>query len=41
MYGAERDKVILFPAKITQKKVIDNFPFVFSGKLQQQKKGNR
>ena len=39
MYGEERDKVILFPAKITQKKVIDNFPFVFPAKIM--KKGNR
>ena len=29
--GAQRDKVIFFPAKITKKKgLIDNFPFVFS-----------
>ena len=30
MNGAQRDKVIFFPAKITNIGLIDNFPFVFS-----------
>ena len=30
MNGAQRDKVLFFLAKITKKKLLDKFPFVFS-----------